>query len=117
MFFFFFFLKIRAIFFFFFFFKQKTAYEIFTSLEFRRVLFRSILAAFGLDTLLQWVGRWVRRGTRCRRRLPLRYGVASALTLTVVVQMHLFSQQVMRHQPNDPAVSLPETPLIQVVAG
>src|SRR5690606_41121770 len=32
-------------FFLFFFFKQKTAYEIFTGLEFRRVLFRSVLSA------------------------------------------------------------------------
>src|SRR5690606_41114172 len=31
-----------------FFFKQKTAYEIFTSLEFRRVLFRSVVGAVDL---------------------------------------------------------------------
>src|SRR6266511_5986611 len=34
------------LFFFFFFFKQKTAYEIFTRLEFRRVLFRSARGAW-----------------------------------------------------------------------
>src|SRR6266576_3251247 len=47
----------------FFFFKQKTAYEISTRLEFRRVLFRSILRAIAwlpLQVLGLWLGLWRR---------------------------------------------------------
>jgi len=75
----------------------------------------SILAAFGLDILLQWLGRRVGGVTRRGSPLALRNGVALALTLTVAIQMLQFAPQVMRHQPNDPAVLMPETPLIEAL--
>src|SRR6266511_410783 len=78
----------------FFFMKQKTAYEVFTCLEFRRVLFRSFLTpethAFIYDiwvvpehrgkgvgkALVEWAGEWARK--RGHRKIKLEVAETNA---------------------------------------
>src|SRR5690606_39944537 len=66
---------------FFFFFKQKTAYEIFTWLEFRRVLFRSLVEAAVLLDRPAWLEP-ARRAAHLLRTLHVRDGRVARVSLS-----------------------------------
>jgi hypothetical protein len=70
----------------------------------------AILAAHGVDTLLRWLSR--PRPASPVRLPPLRYGLLGLLALIALVQLRHVGDRVTRHQPDDPTLLQPATPLV-----